>query len=232
MYWLEPIDAYCERIDASLFGEPLNALSNAAFFLAAIWAATAARRARSSGAVWSLIGLVALIGAGSLAFHVFATRWSVLADVIPITVFIYAYLAFALRRLLAMNWTVTAISLVALFAATMLIERETPAGFFNGSGPYLPALAASAIVSLALRARAHPASATLIAATVVLLASIFFRTIDLLVCPWLPVGTHFLWHLLNGLVLALYLEAAIRYGEPRKRTGPGGGRHPGPSPEA
>ncbi|MFL5259143.1 MAG: ceramidase domain-containing protein, partial [Hyphomicrobiales bacterium] len=129
MNWLEPIDAYCERIDASLLGEPLNALSNAAFFAAAIWAAAAARRTRSGGAVWALIVLVALIGAGSLAFHVFANRWSVLADVIPISVFIYAYLAFALRRFLVMNWPETAMSLVALFAATLLVERATPPGF-------------------------------------------------------------------------------------------------------
>jgi len=114
----------------------------------------------------------------------------------------------------------------------MLLERATPPGFFNGSGPYLPALAASAAVSLSLRARAHPASAYLLAASVVLFVSIFFRTIDLLVCPWLPIGTHFVWHLLNGLVLALYLEAAIRVGEPQKRTGPGGDRRPGPSPDA
>jgi hypothetical protein len=113
----------------------------------------------------------------------------------------------------------------------MLVERATPPGFFNGSGPYLPALAASAIVSLWLKARTHPAAETILAASAVLLVSIFFRTVDLLVCPWLPVGTHFVWHLLNGLVLALYLEAAIRYGEPRKRTGPGGDRRPGPSPE-
>jgi hypothetical protein len=121
---------------------------------------------------------------------------------------------------------------VALFAATILVERVSPPGVFNGSGPYLPALAASAIVSLWLKARTHPAAETILAASAVLLVSIFFRTVDLLVCPWLPVGTHFVWHLLNGLVLALYLEAAIRYGEPRKRTGPGGDRRPGPSPEA
>ena len=29
---------------------------------------------------------------------------------------------------------------------------------------------------------------------------------------FVAIGTHFIWHMLNGLVLALYLEAAIRYG--------------------
>jgi hypothetical protein len=212
MDWLAPIDAYCERIEPGLFGEPLNALSNISFFLAALWAALAARRAHADWPVWLLIAIVALIGTGSLAFHVFANRWSVLADIIPITLFIYGYLAFALRRLLTLSWGALALSLAALFAVTWLIERSTPPGFFNGSGPYLPALAASLIVSLALKARNHPASAYILAASIVLLISIFFRTIDLLVCSNLPIGTHFLWHLLNGLVLALYLEAAIRFG--------------------
>ena len=35
MAWTTPIDAYCERVAQGLFGEPLNALSNLAFFVAA-----------------------------------------------------------------------------------------------------------------------------------------------------------------------------------------------------
>src|SRR5438105_3902040 len=212
MDWLAPVDAYCERIAPGLLGEPLNALSNISFFLAAGWAAKAARRVHADWPVWLLISIVLLIGFGSLAFHVFANRWSLLADVIPITLFIYGYLAFALRRLLAMGWVGIALSLAVLFAAGALMDRATPPGFFNGSGPYLPPLAASLIVALALRARAHPASSYILAASIVLLVSIVFRTIHLLICPVLPIGTHFLWHLLNGLMLALYLEAAIRFG--------------------
>src|SRR5947199_2685038 len=165
MDWLAPIDAYCERIEPGLFGEPLNALSNISFFLAAAWAAKAARAARADWPVWLLISVVLLIGLGSLAFHVFANQWSVLADVVPITLFIYGYLAFALRRLLAMSWVGIAASLAVLFAADALIDRATPPGFFNGSGPYLPPLVASLIVALPLRARAHPASSYILAAS-------------------------------------------------------------------
>jgi hypothetical protein len=216
MDWQAPIDAYCERLAPGFFGEPLNALSNLSFFAAALWAAKAARAARADWPVWLLIALVALIGTGSFLFHLFANRWSVLTDIIPITLFIYGYLAFALRRLMHLRWIAIATSLALLFAVTALIERNTPPGFFNGSGPYLPALAASLMVAVALKARNHPASAYILAASIVLLVSIVFRTIDLLVCPILPIGTHFLWHLLNGLVLALYLEAAIRFGAARR----------------
>ena len=37
MDWLAPVDAYCERIAPGLLGEPLNALSNISFFLAAFF---------------------------------------------------------------------------------------------------------------------------------------------------------------------------------------------------
>jgi hypothetical protein len=217
MDWLAPIDQYCERVGPGLLAEPLNALSNISFFVATAWAATAARRAGVDWQVWVLIAIVALVGSGSLAFHLFANRWSVLADIVPIAMFIYGYLTFALRRMLAMNWIAVALCLIALFAVTAMLQRSTPPGFFNGSGPYLPPLAASLMVSLALKARGHSASPYILAASIVLFVSVFFRTIDILVCPALPIGTHFIWHILNGLVLALYLEAAIRASAPRPK---------------
>jgi hypothetical protein len=43
----------------------------------------------------------------------------------------------------------------------------------------------------------------LLLAAGVLLLSLTFRTLDLAICERFAVGTHFLWHLLNGLVLYL-----------------------------
>ena len=36
MTWTAPIDAYCERLDAGFWAEPLNAATNLAFILAAV----------------------------------------------------------------------------------------------------------------------------------------------------------------------------------------------------
>ena len=36
--------------------------------------------------------------------------------------------------------------------------------------------------------------------------ALFFRTIDLWVCPSWPLGTHFLWHLFNGSVVYLAMR--------------------------
>jgi hypothetical protein len=211
MDWFAPIDAYCERLGPGLMAEPLNALSNAAFFAAALWAARAASRRGSEPVIWLLIALVFVIGLGSLAFHTFADHWSVLADVVPITLFIYGYLGFALRRFLAFGWWKVAMALVVLFLVTAAAERIMPEGFLNGSGAYLPALIASVLVSIELLRRGHPAQLNVGLASAILSLSLIFRTADQVVCPVVPIGTHFIWHLLNGLVLALYLEAAIRY---------------------
>ena len=220
MDWFTPIDAYCERLGPGLLAEPLNALSNAAFFIAALWAARAAHRRGCEPVIWVLIALVFVIGLGSLAFHTFANSWSSLADVLPITLFIYGYLAFALRRFLAFDWWKVAAAMAVLFAATFAAERITPPGFMNGSGAYLPALVASVLVSIQLLRNGHPAQLNLSLASTIFFVSLIFRTADQVLCSFVTIGTHFIWHILNGVVLALYLEAAIRYGGRKSKPHP------------
>jgi hypothetical protein len=224
MEWTAPIDAYCERVAPGLLGEPLNAISNFAFLVAAAYGLVLARRERSDWVVWLLCCLVGVIGVGSLLFHTFANRWSMLADVAPITIFIYAYFGFALRRYLGLSWPSTALLLGALLATNFAVAALAPSGLLNGSIGYLPALIAAIAMALVLRSRHHPASFHLTAAAITFAFSIAFRTTDRVACHAIPMGTHFVWHLLNALLLGLYLEAAARFGVRGglKRTDPGG----------
>src|SRR5215469_8671870 len=101
MDWSTPIDLYCERTDASFWAEPANTLTNAAFLIAAAAAFWLWHRAGSRD--WpalALIIVVVAVGIGSFAFHTLATRGAVLADIIPIAIFIYGYLWLALHRFL------------------------------------------------------------------------------------------------------------------------------------
>src|SRR3979411_2505706 len=99
MAWSEPLSLYCERTDASFWAEPVNALTNLAFLVAAAAAYLAWRRstARDPFAL-ALIGVTVAIGLGSFAFHTLATRGAVLLDVIRIAIFVPGYLLFSLRR--------------------------------------------------------------------------------------------------------------------------------------
>jgi len=216
------IFAYCERgLSATFWAEPLNAVTNAAFLIAAVLALLLWQRERERGhglgSGWSelaLITLVAVIGIGSFLFHTFAEGWAALADTIPIGIFMVSYLAYALRRYL--HWSVLAVfaALVVFFIALWQssVVRCNGGPCLNGSVAYFPAFAVLVVIGGYLMRRAHAAAGLLFA------ASLTFRTLDQQVCQatdWIgsgPLGTHFMWHVLNGTLLYLLLRAAILHG--------------------
>jgi hypothetical protein len=212
MDWTAFIDIYCERTGPGLLNEPLNAFSNFAFFIAALWAGRRALTVGVDWAVWALIAVVVIVGAGSLAFHTFATRWAALADVVPIAVFIYGYLGFALRRFLRLGFIPAVVLAGLLLLGNFGLERVLPPGFLNGSVAYVPSLLAGLAMALASSLRRHEVSNRLFAASFVFALSLAFRTADQAICPILPIGTHYIWHILNAVVLGLYLDAAIKFG--------------------
>lgn len=232
MSWYDKIYRYCERAgDPGFWAEPLNALSNVAFLLAAVIAARAFARSRRAGGGAGfvealMIGLVAVIGVGSFLFHTYATRWASYADTIPIGLFMVGYLVYATRRFLGAPWLVVLVALAgfiwALKAAggvdcqlAFMPVTGRQGGCLNGSVGYLPALAAMALMGLVLAALRHRAAGYLLAGAAVFAVSLTFRTFDLEWCDWLSfaghtTGTHFLWHCCNATLLYILLLAAIR----------------------
>jgi Ceramidase len=202
---------YCERIDPSFWAEPVNALSNAAFLIGAAFAYRNWRRASSDDiAALLLIGVTALVGLGSFAFHTLATRGAALLDILPIAVFIHGYLFVALRRFIGLGCLASLAIVVAFFAFREGLATVLPRGLLNGSVGYLPALAAMLVIGWIVRATR--AGKTVLAAAAVFAVSLTFRTIDLAVCTSLPFGTHAAWHTLNAVVLYLLVRAAIDAG--------------------
>ncbi len=210
-----PIDAYCERIDASLWSEPLNAVSNAAFIVAAFAAlALWLRRGRGDGPTLALILVAFAVGLGSFAFHTVATVAASLADVIPIAIFIYGYFFLAMRRYLRLGAVGGALATLGFFVASVLISRGL-SGLIGSSAGYVPALLALVGLGGYLATRRHPAGEGLIAAGAVFAVSLIARTIDGPLCALVPIGTHFLWHVFNAIVLYVLIATAIRVGPAR-----------------
>ena len=208
MNWSEAVDLYCERTDASFWSEPVNALSNAAFLVAAALALDLWRRGdRKDWPALALIVIVAAVGVGSFVFHTVATRAAILADVVPIGVFIYGYLLLALRRFLHLRVIVAAPIVVAYAAGAQALSALAPARLLNGSIGYLPALAA--LIAVAVAAREQGTRRSLGLAAVVFAISLAFRTADIALCPQFPLGIHFVWHVLNAVVLYVLLRTAI-----------------------
>ena len=208
MAWSDPLSLYCERVDASFWAEPVNALTNLAFLVAAAAAYLAWRRSKARDPFGlALIGVTVAIGLGSFAFHTLATRGAALLDVIPIAIFVYGYLLFALRRIFQLA-AGPALAIVAIFAlASQAVSYALPAGTLNGSGEYLPPLAALMVVGLSVRAIDQ--RRLILSAGAIFTCSLFLRMIDREACALFPLGTHFLWHLLNAAVLYLLLRSAI-----------------------
>ncbi|MBO0758087.1 MAG: ceramidase domain-containing protein [Bradyrhizobiaceae bacterium] len=208
MSWLEPVDLYCERTDPSFWAEPINAFTNGAFLIAAALAFVLwRRRGDRDPATLCLIVVTALIGIGSFAFHTLATRGAVLLDVIPIALFVYGYLFLALRRFLNLQRLATVGILLAFIVASEGLSVVLPRDFLNGSVDYLPPLAA--LITVGIMTGANRVGSSILLATVIFLVSLVFRTIDRAVCEGFPIGTHFIWHLLNAGVLYILLRTAI-----------------------
>lgn len=213
---LRQLDIYCERTDASLWSEPLNALTNLAFFAAAWFGwREAARAARAGGTAWDLrllAALAAIVGAGSLAFHTVAQVWAAWADGLAILAFIYVWIARYLRRVAGLRAWGIAAGLIVYFLLDKLAGTLFPPDVLNGSGRYLAAALSLAGLAIYARPRFPDAARWLLAAAAVFVVSLAFRTVDLMICGAFPAGTHFLWHLLNGAVLAMAIGALARTG--------------------
>jgi len=214
---------YCERIDGSFWAEPLNAVTNAAFLAAALAGFWLWRRQGGRDAITLvLIGMVFAIGIGSFLFHTIPQRWTLLADVVPIQLFAFGYFAFALRRFLgASGWMTTSATLAFLGLALGLSavgRMVLPAGI-AGSAGYAAFLLGLIGVALAMsRAPALRDQSRLLAlAAGAFAVSLTMRSVDGALCGSLPLGTHWLWHLLNASVLYLLLRAAVT-GERRAIT--------------
>ncbi len=83
------------------------------------------------------------------------------------------------------------------------------AGVLHGALVYTPGLIVALVLGVFHATERMVARFTLLAAAGVYLAALFFRTIDNEVCSVLPIGTHFLWHLLIGLVTYLAMRSLI-----------------------
>lgn len=198
---------YCERMDASFFAEPINAFSNIFFIMAAyfsyVYLQKSSSKPQTHYSVQTLNGILVCIGIGSFLWHTFATAWAEFADVIPITIFIYVYLFAFVRLVLEKKILVVTAALIAFTILNYSITKYADPSLLNGSIAYAPAL--FSLLVLAFLARKKEKFSFLLLAIFIFLISLLFRSIDFMVCGFLPFGTHFLWHICNAIMLYMLM---------------------------
>ena len=203
------IDIYCERLDIGIWAEPINAVTNVAFILASIFMWLRCKNL-VEGRVLSF--LLFSIGCGSFLFHTFAQTWAAILDVAAILIFILTYIFIANRSFLAWSKMVSVFGVILFFPYQLLLANIlSNIQFFGSSVQYIPVAILIFIYSGLLRKTEPNLSRGLLIGAIILCLSIVFRIIDEPLCSVLSVGTHFVWHILNAIMLSWMIEILRRH---------------------
>lgn len=211
MNWTQQIDGYCERLEPGLWAEPVNAVTNAAFLVAA-WVMWRRVRGHDLPLAMALVITLAAIGIGSALFHTFATPWAAVLDVAPIAIFVLLFILGANLHFWNLSlWP--ALGVTALFfpyaALTLPIFQKLE--WLGSSAGYAPIPVLIASYAVALARRAPTTARNLGIGAALLVVSLTFRTVDEPLCGAWPMGTHFAWHCLNALMLGWMIELYRRH---------------------
>ena len=202
------IDGYCERTDASYWAEPINAVTNLGFVVVAVLMFS--RVTDPIGR--ALCVILGCIGVGSYLFHTHATVWAVILDVVPIMLFSLLYIFASNLRFWNMPIWAAVLGTVLYFpysAGVSWAAAQFP--FLEISASYWPLPVLIAGYGLALLRR-HPGTGRgLLIGAALLCASLVARSVDESVCVSLPIGTHFVWHVLNAALLGWMIEVYRRH---------------------
>ncbi|MFD2167849.1 ceramidase domain-containing protein [Thalassotalea euphylliae] len=213
MDWFAPHDEYCERLSAAFWAEPLNAVSNFSFIIAAYFAYRLIKQHKQGG--WDTYWLATLlfsIGIGSFLYHTFANLWSMLADVIPILIFqisIIGLYGAAIARQKSINPWFGSVSFISAFIVLTWVFAQLPPDTLNGSIGYMSSIISLLVLGIYQYKNVNREQKSLLYAAGLFAVSLVFRTFDHAICQSLPIGTHYLWHITNGCVLFLAVKGYL-----------------------
>ena len=202
---------YCEQALSSGVFEPINTLTNLFFMVAGILLFV---RLKKKGlldlkGIWFSC-LLFFIGVGSFAWHFQRTDFTLMADSIPIGLFILSYLYFYLvratykllyRLLLFFGFFIYTPLMIRLFN-----EFATTGFFDNGGLSYTIALSYFLILQIYTYFFKPELLKKSLIIVVLFFTSIVFRQIDWRLCELIGFGTHFIWHIFNSIVLFLFVN--------------------------
>jgi hypothetical protein len=198
---------YRERFgNPEFWAEPLNALTNAAFLIAAFFAWDFASRRRVATRTTNLLlSLGGVIGFGSFFFHTVPNQFTMWLDIVPIALFQVLFLGLVSNKMLALSRLASVTIVVGVVGSSFaLFPLHEP---LNGSLFYLPSLLAMLTIGYVWAKKTKSEPYLLVGAGCCFALAVAARSVDMIV-PW-PFGSHFLWHVMNGVVVYMILRAWI-----------------------
>lgn len=212
MQILQPIDGgplYAETDLIAFISEPWNAISSLAIVLPSLyWAFKLKWDIRNYPFLYFLMPLLALGGTGSLLYHAFrSSNFLLWMDVLPTAIVTISVSIYFWDRILPKRWL--AISVVVPFIFMRFAILEYYGGqfainlnyFITGFIIFFPIL-------FHLSKHQYKHLGSIIISVFFLVISLLFRKIDFTMAEFLPMGSHFLWHIFSGIgafYLAKYL---------------------------
>ena len=208
---------YCERNSLHFLSEPLNIFTNLLFLVFSILLIKN-KKIRNKSLPLILFG----IGIGSMLFHSIPYNLTAFIDVFFIILFIFLFLI-QLYYKLKVN-----IYLSYILSALFILSCYTFGNYFKysilkESAFYFPILLHLYFLIIFFfifkQKRVYLKSFFLI--PILFSVSLYLRTIDFRYCNAFPLGTHFIWHIINSIVLFLiikFINSIPNRASPKKPT--------------
>ena len=212
---IKSLNLYCERLSPAFWAEPVNALTNILIFLGGVLGLrlinqqpkssmkTHARVAASFAIITSI---------GSFLFHTFADTLTVWLDIAPISFFEITVINFYLLFIFHWAKKIRIPFLIGFVTLSIGLDLSPATQFLNRSLTYFPSLILLGIFSFFLyRKNMHDVAKWTFIGLVSFCLSLTARTLDMTLCDIWPLGTHFLWHSINGMVIFSLLYAMVLF---------------------
>lgn len=199
---------YCESVSGFLFDQPLNVISNLAFFVVAAGLF-------KLGHQRTTVILAAVIGVGSCIWHITMQPYGLALDIGSIAVFMAYEGTLFLRRHLNLIPSIAGAAMVSVLVIAALFKGFWPSVFLQSTGAFLPIV--GFLVALAFLTKTAN-KAYLLSAAGFLSAAMVFRIIDMPLCDTIPFGTHFLWHIFAAITLYFFVRSGAEQNQSRPRS--------------
>ena len=209
-----PQTAYCERGNSSgFFVEPINVFTSFAFLIAGFFANRLLKnKGIKSKELLILPWFLAVTGIGSFIYHTARNSITLIFDAVPTFLFLL-YVLFLILKQLFGNKIKAFVALIGFICLEIASSIFLPKDSLNGSIAHIATIIFAILLGWLLIKRYGSRVKLLIICLISLyVVAVFFRSIDLWICQFIPIGTHFLWHILAASVgyLAISLISKVK----------------------